>query len=72
MPWHWKPRPVQRILLPLDGGPLEAGTLQPLVDLVHRCGANVVVAHVRTSAVGFTQGLDRTAIDAARMGIEHS
>ena len=72
VPSHWEPEPVQRILLPLDGGPLETGTLQPLIDLVNRCGAEVVVAHVRTNAVGSAKGLDRTAIDAALKGIEHS
>ena len=71
VPAHWEPGPIKHILLPMDGEPFEAETLRPLIDLVHRCGAEVLVAHVRTNAVSFTKGMDHTAIDAALKGIKH-
>lgn len=72
VPAHWDPEPIQRILLPMDHQAIDEGTLQPLLDLVDRCGAEVVVAHVRTNAVGARKGVDRAAMDTALKGIKHS
>jgi len=72
VPAEWEPEPVQRILLPMDSEAFDAEALRPLLDLVGRCGAEVVVAHVRTNAVGASKGLDRAMIDAVLKGIKHS
>lgn len=72
VPARWEPEPITRILLTMDGGPFEAGTLDVLVDLAGRCGAEVVVAHVQTNTANPSQGLDHTAMDATLKDIAHS
>ena len=71
VPAHWEPEPIKRILLPMDGEPFDPGTFLPLIDLAERCGAEIMVAHVRTNAVSFTKGLDHAAIGEALKGIKH-
>lgn len=72
VPAHWEPGAIKRILLPMDCGSCDAETFRPLAALVERCGAEVVVAHVRSNAVGFKEGLDRDAISEALQGMKHS
>ncbi|MCB0759802.1 MAG: universal stress protein [Flavobacteriales bacterium] len=72
VPAHWQPEPVRRILLPMDNEAIDERTFLPLRDLVHRCRAEVVVAHVRTNAVGARKGVDRAAMGKALKGIKHS
>lgn len=71
VPMHWEPEPIQRILLPLDGEAIDPATFRPLIDLARRCGAEVMVAHIRTNAVAFAKGLDHAAIREALKGINH-
>ena len=71
VPSHWEPEPINRILLPMDGEPFDAATFLPLIDLAKRCGAEVMVAHVRTNAVDFAKGLDHTAIGEALKDVKH-
>jgi nucleotide-binding universal stress UspA family protein len=71
VPAQWEPQPVKHVLLPLDSGTFTADTFRPLLDLVQRTGAEVLVAHVRTNAPGFKQGLDHAAVSEALKGINH-
>lgn len=71
VPSHWEPEPIKRILLPMDSEPFDAATFLPLIDLVKRCGAEVLVAHVRTNAVSFSRGLDHAAIGEALKEVKH-
>lgn len=71
VPMHWEPEPVRRILMPMDGEDIDPTAFLPLVDLANRCGAEVLVAHVRTNKVAFAKGLDHTAIGDALKSIDH-
>lgn len=72
VPAHWEPEAIRRILLTMDNEAIDADTFLPLLHLVRRCGAEVVVAHVRTNAVGARKGVDRAAVSKALKGIKHS
>lgn len=72
VPAHWEPGLITRILLPMDGEAIDDGTLHPLIDLVGRCHAEVVVAYVHTPAAGSANGLDHAFLDTALKGIKHS
>lgn len=71
VPARWEPKAIKRILLPLDSGAVDTATLLPLIDLAKRCGAEVMVAHVRTNAVGFAKGLDHASIGEALRDVKH-
>lgn len=72
VPSQWRPAPVKRILLANDGGTMDAATLQPLIVIARRTGAEVVVAHVRDNIATFDERGDRRALSALLDGIRHS
>lgn len=71
VPAQWEPEPITRMLLTMDGEPFDPATFRPLIDLAHRCGAEILVAHVRTNAVAFAKGLDHAAIGEALKAVNH-
>ncbi|HRH68147.1 MAG TPA: universal stress protein [Flavobacteriales bacterium] len=72
VPSQWAPAPVKRIMLADDGGSLDRFTLEPLVALARRTGAEVVLAHVRENTVSFDKHADRAQVAELLSGIRHS
>ncbi len=72
VPSEWRPAPLKRILLAYDGGPMDQGTLAPLIVIAARAGAELVVAHVRSNIATFDERGDRKKLSAMLTGVRHS
>lgn len=72
VPSQWSPVPVARIMLAHDGGSLDRFTPKPLIDLVKRTGAEVVLAHVRDTSMASDKRTDRTQANELFTDIAHS
>lgn len=72
VPHQWMPSPVSRILLAHDGGPLDRFTMGPLIDVAGRSGAEVVIAHVRSTIASFDTQVDRKQVAELLGAIPHS
>lgn len=72
VPAQWRPVQVKRILFAYDGGHLDRSTMEPLTDLAERTGAEIVIAHVRSSAPDEAEKPDRSRINELLGSLKHS
>lgn len=72
VPSRWEPAPIKRIMLANDGVPMTAASVEPLLAIVRRTGAELLIAHVRDNSVAFDERGDRAALAKLFAGIRHS
>ena len=72
VPAQWKAEPVERIMLAYDGKELDRFTLSPLLELVKRLNAEIVITHVRYTVPGLELIADRKKVEEVFTGVKHS
>jgi len=68
VPHQWVPTPVKRILLAYDNGAIDQKDLEPLLMVMGRCSAELVVAYVRQPAEPSGVVVDRKPFEKLLIG----